>query len=288
ERGAAIGSTIAGSLLGSNLSLNSTSSRPTYAHSHSTTAMTEGMPAHSQRRSSRLPFIPYRDSVLTWLLKDTLGGNAKTLMIATVSPSSTSFAESVSTLRYATRARCIVNMPVVNLDTGTATIRSLKREVAALRRLLCDAKPSIMKPLGTSKTTLLDIISHASTSDLTRDWIEHLHKEQSKDHKRVRRKSAPVGRSSSIKHGLNRSTSSISSTEAVQSSCGPRDIIVETELPYLLNTLDDTHSSSIIIYHIQNGASVVGCGDNADIYVVGSGVSSSHCSLIHARGAVTL
>lgn len=61
-----------------------------------------------------------------------------------MSPSSTSFAETVATLRYATRARCIVNMPVVNLDSGTATIRSLKKEVAALRRLLCDANVSGM------------------------------------------------------------------------------------------------------------------------------------------------
>ncbi|XP_071528267.1 uncharacterized protein [Panulirus ornatus] len=279
ERGAALGSTIAGSLLGSNLSLSSTASRQTYTQSHATITATEGMPPDSQRRSSRLPFIPYRDSVLTWLLKDTLGGNAKTVMIATLSPSSTCFAESVATLRYATRARCIVNMPVVNLDSGTATIRSLKREVAALRRLLYDTRPS---------TTLLDIMSHASTSDLTRDWIEHVQKEHSKDHKRVRRKSAPVGRSSCSRNGLNRSTSSLSSTEAAQSSCGPRDIIVETELPYLLNTLDDTHSSSIIIYHIQNGASVVGCGDSAEIHLSGSGVAPSHCTLAHARGAVTL
>lgn len=66
------------------------------------------------------------------------------ISLEAMSPSSTSFAETVATLRYATRARCIVNMPVVNLDSGTATIRSLKKEVAALRRLLCDANVSGM------------------------------------------------------------------------------------------------------------------------------------------------
>ncbi|AWP16267.1 Kinesin-like protein [Scophthalmus maximus] len=59
-------------------------------------------------------FIPYRDSVLTWLLKDSLGGNSKTIMIATVSPSAKSYNETLSTLRYAAHARNIVNKPRVN------------------------------------------------------------------------------------------------------------------------------------------------------------------------------
>ncbi|RXG51365.1 StAR-related lipid transfer protein 9 [Armadillidium vulgare] len=90
----------------------------------------------SQGHGPRLPFIPYRDSVLTWLLKDTLGGNSNTFMIATLSPSSTCYKESLSTMRYATRARRIVNRPVVNVDPTTTTISSLKQEIALLRQLL--------------------------------------------------------------------------------------------------------------------------------------------------------
>ncbi|GFS03274.1 kinesin-like protein KIF16B [Elysia marginata] len=59
-------------------------------------------------------FIPYRDSVLTWLLKDSLGGNAKTIMIATISPADVNYAETLSTLRYANRAKNIINRPTVN------------------------------------------------------------------------------------------------------------------------------------------------------------------------------
>lgn len=77
----------------------------------------------------REKFIPYRDSVLTWfifkfwlclrikhfrLLKDNLGGNSKTVMIATVSPSSDNYEETLSTLRYADRAKKIINHAVVN------------------------------------------------------------------------------------------------------------------------------------------------------------------------------
>ncbi|ROT73598.1 putative stAR-related lipid transfer protein 9 [Penaeus vannamei] len=175
ERGANLGSTVAMSPLGSNLSLYSATSRPSYAQSHTT--IPDGYPAEGQRKASKLPFIPYRDSVLTWLLKDTLGGNAKTLMIATMSPSSTSFAETVATLRYATRARCIVNMPVVNLDSGTATIRSLKKEVAALRRLLCDANNIRCDPTETTlpsspSTKPLAVITRHARS-LGRKWGAH-------------------------------------------------------------------------------------------------------------------
>ena len=54
-------------------------------------------------------FIPYRDSVLTWLLKDSLGGNSKTIMIATISPADVNHNETLSTLRYANRAKNIKN-----------------------------------------------------------------------------------------------------------------------------------------------------------------------------------
>ncbi|KNC52505.1 kinesin-II 95 kDa subunit [Thecamonas trahens ATCC 50062] len=77
-------------------------------------------------------FVPYRDSVLTRLLRDALGGNAKTLMIATVSPAPASADETLSTLRYAQRAKRIVNSAVVNEDPAAALIRDLRARVAQL------------------------------------------------------------------------------------------------------------------------------------------------------------
>lgn len=59
-------------------------------------------------------FVPFRDSVLTWLLKDSLGGNSKTIMIAAVSPAETNYEETLSTLRYADSAKRIVNKAVIN------------------------------------------------------------------------------------------------------------------------------------------------------------------------------
>lgn len=80
--------------------------------------------------------IPYRDSVLTWLLKENLGGNSKTAMIAAVSPADINYDETLSTLRYADRAKQIVCKAVVNEDANAKMIRELKEEIAKLKGLL--------------------------------------------------------------------------------------------------------------------------------------------------------
>lgn len=80
--------------------------------------------------------VPYRDSKLTRLLRDSLGGNARTLMIACVSPSDVDADETLSTLRYAARARCIKNKPVVNEDPKDALLRQYQLELQRLRKLL--------------------------------------------------------------------------------------------------------------------------------------------------------
>jgi hypothetical protein len=114
-----------GSISSLNISSSSTSS------SNTTSAQTT--PLTSPRRS-RTPFIPYRDSVLTWILKDSLGGNSKTFVVAgilcvffcyqyslmvtlnsfaAISPSARAFKETLNTLRFAQRAKHIVNQPVI-------------------------------------------------------------------------------------------------------------------------------------------------------------------------------
>jgi hypothetical protein len=74
-------------------------------------------------------FVPYRDSKLTRMLQDSLGGNSKTLMICCVSASSLNFNESVNALRYANRARNIKNKPIVNRDPTLVMIDELKHQL---------------------------------------------------------------------------------------------------------------------------------------------------------------
>ncbi|ORX58670.1 kinesin-domain-containing protein [Hesseltinella vesiculosa] len=93
-------------------------------------------------------FIPYRDSVLTWLLKDSLGGNSKTAMIATISP--VDYEETLSTLRYADQAKRIKNKPVVNEDPNAKLIRELKEELQTLRDALMSCAPDQFEKIAGS------------------------------------------------------------------------------------------------------------------------------------------
>lgn len=80
--------------------------------------------------------IPYRDSKLTRLLQDSLGGSAKTMMIAAISPADYNWSETMSTLRYANRAKNIKNKPKINEDPKDAIIREFKEEIERLKQML--------------------------------------------------------------------------------------------------------------------------------------------------------
>uniref|UniRef100_UPI00358F0366 kinesin-like protein KIF1A isoform X2 n=1 Tax=Myxine glutinosa TaxID=7769 RepID=UPI00358F0366 len=92
--------------------------------------------AEMGKKKKKGEFVPYRDSVLTWLLRENLGGNSRTAMIAAISPADINFDETLSTLRYADRAKQIKCNAVVNEDPNSRLIRELKEEVARLRDLL--------------------------------------------------------------------------------------------------------------------------------------------------------
>uniref|UniRef100_A0A915PGM1 Kinesin-like protein n=1 Tax=Setaria digitata TaxID=48799 RepID=A0A915PGM1_9BILA len=80
--------------------------------------------------------IPYRDSKLTRLLKDSLGGNMKTIMLACISPSSDNYDETLSTLRYANRAKNIKNKPKINEDPKDALLREYQEEIQRLKAMI--------------------------------------------------------------------------------------------------------------------------------------------------------
>uniref|UniRef100_A0A8D1HA57 Kinesin family member 21A n=1 Tax=Sus scrofa TaxID=9823 RepID=A0A8D1HA57_PIG len=91
-------------------------------------------------KSKRATHVPYRDSKLTRLLQDSLGGNSQTIMIACVSPSDRDFMETLNTLKYANRARNIKNKVMVNQDRASQQINALRNEITRLQMELMEYK----------------------------------------------------------------------------------------------------------------------------------------------------
>ncbi len=89
--------------------------------------------------------IPYRDSKLTRLLQDSLGGNTKTVMLAAISPSGFNYDETVTTLRYAARANSIKNIPKINQDPKDALLKQYEEELKRLREQVLSGGTTIVQ-----------------------------------------------------------------------------------------------------------------------------------------------
>lgn len=105
------------------------------------------------------PLLP-RDSKLTRLLQDSLGGNSHTLMVACVSPADSNLEETISTLRYADRARKIKNKPIVNKDPKAAELSRLRSQVQELQMRLLDGGAA--SPSSSQVSASTRCIQHAS------------------------------------------------------------------------------------------------------------------------------
>lgn len=110
-------------------------------------------------KSKKGSYVPYRDSKLTRLLQDSLGGNSQTLMIACISPSGPDYGETLSTLRYANRAKNIKNKVVVNHDTSRHTIALLRKEIQELKLELSELKQG-KRLIGNDGTEYINDMYH--------------------------------------------------------------------------------------------------------------------------------
>ncbi|KAI5610859.1 kinesin-like protein KIF13B isoform X4 [Silurus asotus] len=202
-------------------------------------------------------FVPYRDSVLTWLLKDSLGGNSRTAMVATVSPAADNYEETLSTLRYADRAKSIVNHAVVNEDPNARIIRQLREEVEKLRDQLTQAEsmkaPELKERLEESEKLI---------QEMTVSWEEKLRKTE--------------------EIALERQKQLESLGISLQSS----GIRVGEDKCFMVNLNADPALNELLVYYLKDHT-MVGSADSQDIQLCGMGIQAEHCVInITPEGAV--
>ncbi|XP_043219855.1 kinesin-like protein Klp98A [Amphibalanus amphitrite] len=197
---------------------------------------------HRHTPGGRTPFVPYRDSTLTWLLKDSLGGNAKTVMIAAISPADVNYGETLSTLRYAHRAKSILNKPTVNEDRNVQLIRELRQEIARLRALIEGAGES---------PRALELIQEkeARADEMTNQWMEGWRETQ-----KILQEQQTLGlRKSGV------------------------GVVLDSDRPHLIGIDDDLTSTGITLYQLKSERTTLGAAADCDIVLEGAGIADHHC-----------
>lgn len=206
-------------------------------------------------------FIPYRDSVLTWLLKDSLGGNSKTIMIATISPADVNYGETLSTLRYANRAKNIINKPTINEDPNVKLIRELREEIMKLKSMIHEF--AVVGPEESSeKGSILATLSQkqAKEKELTDQWTERW----------------------SETHTILQEQKTLGLRKAGQG------VILDSERPHLVLIDDNLLTTGVTLYHLNDGTTTIGSLPSQDIKLEGGEVLEEHCTIHLHEGAAVL
>lgn len=252
-----------------------------------------------KKKKSAASQVPYRDSVLTWLLKDSLGGNSMTAMIAAISPADINYDETLSTLRYADSAKRIKNHAVINEDANARMIRELKEELAVLRSKLGGGGGGIPVPAeevyeeGTPLEKQIVSITQADGSikkvskaeiaeqldqsekllqDLNQTWEQKLAKTE-EIHKE--REAALEELGISIEKGF-------------------IGLSTPKKMPHLVNLSDDPLLAECLVYNLKPGITTVGNVESnsdhqANIRLNGSRILHKHCEFENAQdGVVTV
>uniref|UniRef100_A0A8C0FR14 plus-end-directed kinesin ATPase n=1 Tax=Bubo bubo TaxID=30461 RepID=A0A8C0FR14_BUBBB len=248
----------------------------------------------TSKKKKKTDFIPYRDSVLTWLLRENLGGNSRTAMVAALSPADINYDETLSTLRYADRAKQIKCNAVINEDPNAKLVRELKEEVTRLKDLLraqglgdiidtsmgsLTASPSscsLSSQVGlTSVSSIQERImstpggeeaierlkeSEKIIAELNETWEEKLRKTEAI---RMEREAllAEMG-------------------VAIREDGGTLGVFSPKKTPHLVNLNEDPLMSECLLYYIKDGITRVGQADaerRQDIVLSGAHIKEEHC-----------
>uniref|UniRef100_A0A3B3RH97 plus-end-directed kinesin ATPase n=1 Tax=Paramormyrops kingsleyae TaxID=1676925 RepID=A0A3B3RH97_9TELE len=251
--------------------------------------------AENKKKKKVESFIPYRDSVLTWLLRENLGGNSRTAMVAALSPADINYDETLSTLRYADRAKQIRCNAVINEDPNNRLVRELKEEVSRLKELLYsqglgDIIEMTNAMTGMSPSPSLSALSSRAGS------IGNLHErimfapgseeaiERLKETEKIIAElnetwEEKLRRTEAIR--MEREALLAEMGVAMREDGGTLGVFSPKKTPHLVNLNEDPLMSECLLYYIKDGITRVGREDASsrqDIVLSGHFIKDEHCT----------
>ncbi|XP_043097340.1 kinesin-like protein KIF1A isoform X11 [Puntigrus tetrazona] len=246
-------------------------------------------------------FIPYRDSVLTWLLRENLGGNSRTAMVAALSPADINYDETLSTLRYADRAKQIRCNAVINEDPNNRLVRELKEEVSRLKDLLYaqglgDIIEMTNAMTGMSPSPTLSALSSraGSISSLhdrimfspgSEEAIERLKETEKIIAELNETWEEKLRRTEAIR--MDREALLAEMGVAMREDGGTVGVFSPKKTPHLVNLNEDPLMSECLLYYIKDGITRVGREDASrrqDIVLSGHFIKEEHCTFTSTTG----
>ncbi|XP_048845372.1 kinesin-like protein KIF1A isoform X9 [Brienomyrus brachyistius] len=252
-------------------------------------------PNKNKKKKKVESFIPYRDSVLTWLLRENLGGNSRTAMVAALSPADINYDETLSTLRYADRAKQIRCNAVINEDPNNRLVRELKEEVSRLKELLysqglgdiiemtnamtgMSPSPSLsaLSSRAGSISNLHDRIMFAPGSEEAIERLKETEKIIAELNETWEEK---LRRTEAIR--MEREALLAEMGVAMREDGGTLGVFSPKKTPHLVNLNEDPLMSECLLYYIKDGITRVGREDatsRQDIVLSGHFIKDEHCT----------
>ncbi|XP_059358036.1 kinesin-like protein KIF1A isoform X8 [Carassius carassius] len=271
-------------------------------------AEVDSAPNKNKKKKKVESFIPYRDSVLTWLLRENLGGNSRTAMVAALSPADINYDETLSTLRYADRAKQIRCNAVINEDPNNRLVRELKEEVARLKDLLYaqglgDIIEMTNAMTGMSPSPSLSVLSSraGSINSLhdrimfspgSEEAIERLKETEKIIAELNETWEEKLRRTEAIR--MEREALLAEMGVAMREDGGTVGVFSPKKTPHLVNLNEDPLMSECLLYYIKDGITKVGREDASsrqDIVLSGHFIKDEHCiftSTTNASGEGTV
>ncbi|XP_055515634.1 kinesin-like protein KIF1B isoform X13 [Leucoraja erinacea] len=251
--------------------------------------------AEVSKKKKKTDFIPYRDSVLTWLLRENLGGNSRTAMVAALSPADINYDETLGTLRYADRAKQIKCNAVINEDPNAKLIRELKDEVTRLKDLLCSQGLGdiLDTPVGSlaaspSSTSLSSQAAIQSVTSLQERIMSTPGGEEAIE--RLKESEKIIAELNETWEEKLRKTEAIRMEReallaemgvAIREDGGTLGVFSPKKTPHLVNLNEDPLMSECLLYYIKDGTTRVGQAEaqrRQDIVLSGAHIREEHCS----------